>query len=147
MTPLLSAFVLAASTLAPPPALSAPACAIAQAPVEQVSVDWGGGEGLNADCTAYCGADPPVSCSGATCSAADRSCPGERGHVTCGSTTYWCATPCPVCTEGSFRTITVGPTCGCEDGGSTPKERQQCVNGQWEYYSSFCGAPFCPIYP
>ena len=47
------------------------------------------------------------------------------------------------CTEGQYKTETVGPVCGCEDGLSTPKERYQCIGGQWEYLSSFCAAPFC----
>ncbi len=48
------------------------------------------------------------------------------------------------CTEGQFKNVTVGPTCGCEDGMSTPKERYQCIGGEWVYLFSFCGAPFCP---
>ena len=146
MTVLLSVFVLATSTFALPPALSAPAaCSSAPALVEQASFDFDSGETVNADCTAYCGSNPPVSCSGNTCVAVDQSCPGQRGYATCDGVTYYCpvCTPPPICTEGSFRTLTVGPTCGCEDGTSTPKERQKCINGQWEYYSSFCGAPFC----
>jgi hypothetical protein len=47
------------------------------------------------------------------------------------------------CIEGQFKTVTVGPICGCEDGMTTPKERYQCINGQWEYLYSFCGGPFC----
>ena len=47
------------------------------------------------------------------------------------------------CTEGQFKTVTVGPTCGCEDGMSTPKERYQCIGGEWVYQFSFCGGPFC----
>ena len=47
------------------------------------------------------------------------------------------------CTEGAFKNVTVGPTCGCEDGMSTPKDRYKCIGGVWEYQYSFCGAPFC----
>jgi hypothetical protein len=49
--------------------------------------------------TATC-ASGTISCSGSgTCTAVDRNCSsGERGHVTCGSTTgsttSWCPTPC-----------------------------------------------------
>ncbi|HEX7186274.1 MAG TPA: hypothetical protein VF756_30910 [Thermoanaerobaculia bacterium] len=148
MTPLLSALVLAASTFALPPALSAPAaCSSAPALVEQASFDFDSGETVNADCTASCGSYPPVSCSGSTCFAVDRSCPEQRGYATCDGVTYYCPVCTPItCTEGSFRTLTVGPTCGCEYGTSTPKERQQCINGQWEHYSYFCGAPFCQGY-
>jgi hypothetical protein len=47
-------------------------------------------------CQASCGGDPPVSCSGSgSCSAYDRNCDfGEQGHVTCGTTTYWCPSVC-----------------------------------------------------
>ena len=47
------------------------------------------------------------------------------------------------CTEGTFKTVTVGPTCGCDDGMTTPKDRYQCIGGQWVYQYSFCGGPFC----
>jgi hypothetical protein len=74
----------------------------------------------------------------------DRSCSAEPGHVTCGTTTIYCPVcPPPVCTEGQFKTVTVGPTCGCEDGMSTPKDRYQCIGGEWVYQYSFCGGPFC----
>ena len=144
MTALLSVVVLAASTLAPPSTLSAPAlCSSAPAPVEEASF---GGVTTKATCSAHCGSSPDVSCSGSACSAVDQSCPDQRGYVTCDGTTYNCPVCSAVCTEGSFMTITVGPTCGCEDGGSTPKERYKCIGGEWVFQSSFCGAPFCPIW-
>ena len=47
-------------------------------------------------CQANCGSGSPVSCSGAgSCSAFDQNCDfGEQGHVTCGTTTIWCANEC-----------------------------------------------------
>jgi hypothetical protein len=108
----------------------------------------GGGTAHPSDvtCTATCGTDPSVSCtvSSGTCTAVNRSCPGERGHVTCGMTTTYCTASCPPgCTEGQFKTVIVGPTCGCPDGMSTPRDRYQCIGGEWVYQSSSCGGPFC----
>jgi hypothetical protein len=145
MTPLLTVLILAASTVAPPSAFFAPAlCSGAPTPVAMAQPSLGGGFHVASTCTADCGSFPDVSCSGDSCSAVNQSCPGEQGHVTCGSNTYYCPScGTPECTEGSFKTVTVGPTCGCEDGMSTPKDRYQCVNGQWEYQYSFCGSPFC----
>lgn len=139
MTPWLAVFVLAASTSGAPLSLSAPAlCSSAPAPVELGDRD--GGIGLNAVCTADCGLYAPVSCSGSTCNAVNRNCPGEAGHVTCGTTTTYC----PVCcTDGQIKIVYVGPNCACEDGRSTPKDRYLCVNGEWEFQYSFCGGPFC----
>jgi hypothetical protein len=132
MTALLGVFVLAASIFATPSPLSTPAlCSSGLTPVK----------GADSVCTADCGPFTPVSCSASSCSAVNRSCP-EPGHVTCGTNTYYCPA-CPECTDGQFKTVTVGPTCGCEDGMSTPKDRYQCVGGQWEYQFSFCGGPFC----
>lgn len=40
-----------------------------------------------------------ITCTGnnstTSCSAADRNCPYERGHVTCDGVTTWCNEPCP----------------------------------------------------
>ena len=47
------------------------------------------------------------------------------------------------CIEGRVKQVIVGPYCSCENGTKTPKERYQCINGQWEYQYSFCGGPFC----
>jgi hypothetical protein len=80
-----------------------------------------------------------------TCMVVDQSCPSQRGYISCDGVTTYCP-PCPECTEGSFKTVTTGPTCGCDDGTSTPKDRYECINGEWVYQSSFCGAPFCPGY-
>jgi hypothetical protein len=140
MSALLSVFFLAASTVAPPFALSTPAlCSSAPAAVELASS--GGGSHVDSTCTAVCGLfSPNVSCSGSSCSAVNQSCPGEQGHVTCDGTTYYCA---PCCTDGQFKNVTVGPICGCEDGMTTPKDHYQCIGGQWVYQYSFCGGPFC----
>ncbi len=47
------------------------------------------------------------------------------------------------CTEGQYRTVIIGPYCSCDDRG-TPKERDQCIGGVWEYLYSFCAGPYCP---
>jgi hypothetical protein len=139
MSGLLSAFILAAGTLTMPFDLSTPAlCTGAPAPVEQ-SI---GGPVRNAVCTADCGSFTDVSCSAPTCSAVNRSCPGEQGHVTCGTTTYYCPACTSECTNGQTK-IVPGPMCGCEDGMSTPKDHYLCVDGQWEYQNTTCGGPFC----
>jgi hypothetical protein len=146
MTALLS-FVVLASALATPPTLPAPAlCSNVSAPVEQPGFASARVRGKST-CIADCGdLNSGVSCSGTTCSAVnqDQTCPGGPGHVTCDGVTTYCA---PCCTNGTFRMVTTGPTCGCADGMTTPKDRYQCVNGLWEYQSSFCGAPFCQGFP
>lgn len=145
MTALLSAFVLA-TVIAAPPAPSAPAqCSTAMAPVAQARFDGGGVTGQTI-CTADCGPlNGIVSCSGSVCNAVDQdqTCPGGPGYVTCDNQTTYCPS---CCSSGSFRTVTTGPICSCEDGQTTPKDRYQCVNGLWEYQYSFCGGPFCPAY-
>ncbi len=140
MTALLSVIVLAASTFAAP---STPAlCPSAPAPVEQAA--FSNGVTAKAMCTALCGSSPSVSCSGSTCSAVNQSCPGQRGSVTCDGSTFYCpACPAP-CTEGQIKNVTTGPTCSCEDGMTTPKDRYKCIGGVWVYQYSFCGGPFCP---
>ncbi len=139
MTGLLSAFVLASVLAAP---VGPTQCSTA--PAKLFQADEGGG--TDAVCIADCGPlNANVSCSYAsTCSAVDANCPSEQGYVICDGFTYYC-TPC--CTNGHIRNVTTGPNCSCEDGGSTPKDRYQCVNGTWEYQFSFCGGPFCPIWP
>ena len=146
MTGLLSALVLAVTTLAAPTAVSTQ-CATAPAKLFQADLgEGGGGGGTDATCTAYCGPlNPWVSCNYAnTCTAVDANCPSQQGYVVCDGITYHC-TPC--CTDGHIRNVTTGPNCSCEDGGSTPKDRYKCINGTWEYQFSFCGGPFCPIWP
>jgi len=80
-----------------------------------------------ADCSASCGSDPAVSCSGSTCSAADRACNGERGHVTCDGNTYWCPTVC--CT---------GNCCTCDQTGDC-FACCRCDGGGIGYCFAFCG--------
>ena len=47
-------------------------------------------------CTALCGTDPSISCSGSVCSAADRNCAaGVQGNVKCDGVKTKCPTPCP----------------------------------------------------
>jgi len=141
----LSLFVLA-SALATPPAPIAPAlCSSAQAPVAQPRfASGGGGITTKSMCIADCGdLNPPVSCSGSICSAVnqDQTCPMGPGHVTCDGNTTYCAA---CCTDGTFRNVTTGPICSCEDGQTTPKDRYECINGLWVFQYSFCGGPFCP---
>jgi len=106
----------------------------------------GGGTGSpsNVTCTATCGTDPSVSCtvSSGTCTAANRSCPGERGHVTCGSTTIYCSATCPICTEGSFKVVRAG----CCDDDTVRLNNYQCINGAWVFQDFDCGRP-CSIVP
>jgi hypothetical protein len=50
--------------------------------------------------TVYCESNVSTT----ACAAYDRSCPGEQGHVTCGTTTIWCPTACPAnCNTGTLR--------------------------------------------
>ena len=140
MTGLLSVFVLAASTLAAP---SAPVQRSEGSVQLLFQVESESGEEIMqayawVDCKPY----PPVSCYGNVAMAVTRNCPQDRGYVTCDGQTSYCP-PCG-CTEGAIQNVTTGPTCSCEDGLSTPKDRYQCIGGQWEYQFSFCGAPFCP---
>jgi hypothetical protein len=117
----------------------------AGAPQSHILFLAGGGTAhpLDVTCTATCGSDPSVSCTtSGTCTAVDRSCSAERGHVTCNGVTTYCTATC-ACTEGQLKIVTVGPTCGCSDGKSTPKDRYQCIGGEWVYQYSFCGGPFC----
>ncbi|HEV7505468.1 MAG TPA: hypothetical protein VGS07_11190 [Thermoanaerobaculia bacterium] len=45
--------------------------------------------------TANCGGGVTIMCNGlSSCSAADRSCPSERGHVTCDGVTSQCSPAC-----------------------------------------------------
>lgn len=146
MTVLLSLFVLATSTFAAPSAPFAPVlCASAPAAVEQALFASGGT--VKSFCSADCGADPPISCTASVCSAFNRSCTAERGHIVCDGVTFWCPTAC-ACTEGTFKLVATGPNCSCEiEGGSgygTPKDRYKCIGGVWVYQSSSCGGPFCP---
>ncbi len=84
--------------------------------------------GFKAFCEASCGIDGTVSCSGTTCSATNRSCPSEQGHVTCDGNTTWCPT-CPSC-SGAFCCACVNTgacfaCCRC-DGGTAFECSQEC---------------------
>ncbi len=97
---------------------------------------------VTATCTADCGADPDVSCSGSSCTAVDRNCAiGERGYVSCTSET-WCPTPCPVCNDGETRWIDTG---GCCKSFLAQRDYQRCIGGQWvhQYYGCYV-VPQCP---
>jgi hypothetical protein len=105
-----------------------------------------------ATCLANCGATS-VSCSytpPASCVAVDQNCSGgQQGYVSCNGVTTYCPS-CSSgggCTEGTIKNVTTGPICSCEDGASTPKDRYKCIGGEWVYQFSFCGGPFCPVYP
>lgn len=141
MTGLLSAFVLASALAAP---LAPSQCSNSNVTVKMFQADEGGG--TEATCRADCGPlNPWVQCQYAsTCTAVDANCPTQQGYVICDGTRYDC-TPC--CTNGHIRDYTTGPTCGCPDGQSTPQDRWECVNGTWEYQFSYCGGPYCPIWP
>lgn len=140
MASILSVLVLTAGILSPPLTSSTPdLCAGVSDTVEEAT--FLRTIGVRAVCTVDCGElNSPVSCSGTTCTAVDRSCPGERGHVTCGTTTL----TCPVCcTNGQIKFVITGPNCSCDGGTKTPRDRYLCVNGNWEFQYSTCGAPFC----
>ena len=93
------------------------------------------GTGLEkATCDAHCGTDPVVSCSGTTCTGADRNCPGERGRVSCTTnnvtTTVTCASPCPVsgACETCNETGDCFVCCRC-DGGTIRGCSEACSGG------------------
>ena len=73
-----------------------------------VGLAEGGGESTMSACTATANCESgTVYCEGNnTCSAYDRLCSSEQGHVTCDGVTTWCPTSCPT---------TCGPQCqSCE---------------------------------
>jgi hypothetical protein len=59
------------------------------------------GEKALCSATANCGNGTTVYCEGnasvTSCSAADRNCNAEQGHVTCDGVTTWCQPACPGC--------------------------------------------------
>lgn len=143
----------APATLSPVPAAEAPApvqCADANlsgilAPSFLSVGDIGQ---LSVTCNEDCDALPDISCSGNTCSAVSRNCPGQRGYVVCDGVYKYCSEPCPVCTDGNIRIVFTGQCCSACDG-TGYKDFQKCVNGQWVTQSTFCGpAPgHCPLCP
>lgn len=131
--------------------LATPAVGSCNAPLgEALFASSGGKGGSLVTCTADCGPYTDVSCqTNGTCVAVDRNCPSTPGYVTCNGVTTYCpaCTPPPECSpEGSFRIIRTGNCCDC---GLEERIREKCVNGQWEFFSIFCGpntgpCPFCP---
>lgn len=103
----------------------------------------GGESGIEAECTASCGTST-VSCSIAgTCTAVDRNCSaGERGHVTCGSTTTYCPTECGCRATALCGSTTVSCT------GSAPASctavDQNCPAGERGYVTCGSTTTLCP---
>jgi hypothetical protein len=94
---------------------------------------------LKNTCTALC-ASGTVTCTGSgTCTAVDRACPNERGHVICDGVTTFCPTACPICTEGSTRLVPFG----CCSDGTRQRAQQQCINGTWQTVGFFCSDVLC----
>jgi hypothetical protein len=111
-----------AAILSPPAAAGSASCPTSQGKV-LLAVTEGGGESTNSICNATANCESgTVYCEGnSTCSAADRSCPEEQGHVTCDGVTTWCPTACP-CNIQCQRCNTCAQTgdcfscCRCEGG-------------------------------
>jgi hypothetical protein len=134
--------------------LATPAVGSCNAPLDQVLFASSGGKDGGGSslvtCTADCGLYNDVSCTtSGTCVAVDRNCPNTPGYVTCnGNTTFCPACPPPIeCQpDGSFRIVKTGNCCDC---GLEERIREKCINGQWEFWSIFCGpntgpCPWCP---
>ena len=143
------AFAPAQAAASSPVQAVAPSVAVAAAPylptaAVTVLVQDSAPTAVQATCTADCGSDPDVSCTGSICTAVDRNCAiGERGYVSCPSET-WCASPCPVCTDGQSRFVDTG-NC-CKDF-LKQQDYQVCVNGQWAHqYYSCAYVPHCLPY-
>lgn len=122
---------------------------------EAEQVELGGPITIKASCTADCGSAPDVTCSGSgSCTAVDRNCgAGQRGYVTCGSTTNYC--PSCGCTEGAIR-YTTGSGCCCDytiEWAPVSRRKlitEKCINGFWVYQGfscsgQNCGGPPCPV--
>lgn len=113
--------------------------------VELVADRGGSGAERTCSATADCGSHPDVSCtlsgSSGSCSFADRACPGERGHVVCGSITKHCP-PCSpsVCQDGEKRLL-VTPFCCSGQTHQQTYEEQICVDGQWLFNRWVCQDP------
>jgi hypothetical protein len=131
--------------------LATPAVGSCAAPLDGVlfaaSGGKDGGGGSLVTCTADCGPFTDVSCStNGTCVAVDRNCPSTPGYVTCNGVTTYCPSCTAECVEGRFRTYPTGNCCDC---GIEERIREKCINGQWEFWSIFCGpntgnCPWCP---
>lgn len=136
-----------AAILNPPVASSS--CARPESGFRLAAAPSGGS--TKAICIADCGSGTSVYCSYAsptTCTAVDRNCSsGQRGYVTCGTSTTYCPYTCP-CIEGTYRYLLTGYCC---DDGRREKEQQICTNGGWQYTgvlicSGICG-PLEPRHP
>lgn len=67
----------------------------------------------------------------ANCTAVDRSCPEEQGHVTCNGVTTWCPTACP-CDSGGPREFAC---CQC----AQTSDCWDCMYCQYGYFiPDFC---------
>lgn len=96
-----------AAILSPPAAAGPTSCPPSQGKALFAATE-GGGESTMSECNATANCESgTVYCEGNNnCSAFDRSCSSERGHVTCDGVTTWCPTECPQ---------TCGPQCqNCE---------------------------------
>ena len=120
-----------------------------EAPVlSNEAIKLGGPITIKASCTADCGSFPDVSCSASgSCTAVDRNCSaGQRGYVTCGSSTTYC--PTCGCTEGATRYVTTSSCC-CDytiDWAPVNRRRlnkEKCINGTWVYQSFSCSGQNC----
>lgn len=93
------------------------------------------GTGLEkATCFANCGTDPVISCTGTTCTGADRNCPaGERGRVSCTTngvtTTTFCASTCPITTNCQRCNDTGDCFACCRCDGGTLRECSEVCSG------------------
>ena len=93
-----------------------------------------------------CDALPDISCSGNTCSASTRNCPGQRGYVKCDGVYTWCSQPCPECTNGQYRTVPTGECCDCNESGGELVYEEECINEQWVTVAAECQHSFmCPV--
>lgn len=106
-----------------------------------------GGSGTDATCTASCGSYASVSCTTSgtgSCTAVDRNCAvGERGRVTCGSTTTYCP-PCE--TTCSATALCGGTTVSCTgtQPGTCSAVDQDCLSNQQGYVTCNSVTTFCP---
>jgi len=105
-----------------------------------------GGAGTDATCTASCGSYASVSCTTSgtgSCTAVDRDCAaGERGRVTCGSTTTYCP-PCDTCSATALCGSTTVSCSGAQPGTCSAVD-QDCLAGQRGYVTCGSTTTFCP---
>lgn len=97
-----------------------------------------GGVTSNAYCEANCSPYSNVSCSGGTCSAADRNCSaGQQGFVQCDGNYSYC--PACGCPEGwvDYRDG------GCCQGGYQKWQVYECISGTWQHVDTVCDPVSC----